>query len=225
MIGVQLDAALLEAREKAVQPLAAAGVGQGRADEGDIPVAHAHQIPGGHITAAVIVEADPVGGGVQGLLDGHHRHIVGIDLLNPGGVVADGGDDDALDLLLQQGEKLLFLIFRVPVGIAEQHVIAAVNQGVVDTRDEAGVIEIGDVGDDHPHLVGPVGFEIPAQHIGLIFQLPDGGLHPGAQLGAHRIIHIVDDAGHRRHRHAAVLGHVIDGHLFLRHAPLPFFCF
>ena len=158
---------------------------------------------------------------IQRLLNSHHCHPIRVDLLDPGGVIADGGHDDALHLLLQKRQELLFLIFRIPVGIAQQDIIPAVNQRIVDARDQIRVIKIGNIGDDHSHFIGAVGFEIPSQHIGLVVQLPHRCLHPKAQFIADRVIRVVYNAGHRRDRYTAVLSHIVNRNFLFGHCLAP----
>ena len=108
----------------------------------------------------------------------------------------DGTEDDAIHPLVNHAQQLLGLPLRVVVGVAHNHRISLGVHKIGDAPDDLGVEQVGHVGNDNAHHVGPGYGDTPGQGVGAVFQLTDGLEHPLPCGITDAGGLVVDNAGH-----------------------------
>ena len=181
----------------------------GAGDDAEAPMAGGGQARHQHAARFQVVAGDGVDRLVaQRAVEQHQRHAAALEFGHVFGGQAGGGDH-AVDLELPDiGQH------AVDIGLArqreQQHALAQAAQLLAQFCQQFGVVEIGQVGDQHRHHVGAARDQAAGGGVGDVVQ-QRGSLHHPRMGGLGDAGARLEAARHRRLRHAGHQRHVIRG--------------
>ena len=126
-----------------------------------------------------------------------------------------GTEQDAVHPSVNQPQKLLGLLLGIVIGVGNNDAVTAAVHIVRHAAHDFWIEKVADIRNYQSNRATFGGGNTSGQRIGTVVQFPDGFEDFFSGLRTHALGHIIDNTGNRGFGHAADLGDLSNGIVFL----------